>query len=76
MFVHGLIIILLSCSQFLLGLSHGTHLNSPHVKMLPVLAFRLEPETDGSYITVDGEVVEYGPIQAEIMPGLGRIISR
>lgn len=44
--------------------------------MLPVLAFRLEPETDGSYITVDGEVVEYGPIQAEIMPGLGRIISR
>lgn len=62
--------------QFLLGLSHGTHLNCPHVKMLPVLAFRLEPETDGSYITVDGEVVEYGPIQAEVMPGLGRIISR
>lgn len=62
--------------QFLLGLSHGTHLNSPHVKMLPVTAFRLEPETQGSYITVDGEVVEYGPIQAEIMPGLGRILSR
>lgn len=44
--------------------------------MLPVSAFRLEPETEGSYITVDGEVVDYGPIQAEIMPALGRILSR
>jgi len=62
--------------QFLLGLSSGTHLNCAHVEVLPVTAFRLEPETPGSYVTVDGEVVEYGPIQAEVMPGLARVLAR
>ncbi|XP_045464751.1 sphingosine kinase 2-like [Harmonia axyridis] len=65
--------------QFLLGLSTGAHLNfiSKHskIQLLPVKAFRLEPDpSEQGYITVDGELVEYGPIQAEIFPELGRVM--
>ncbi|CAG0904133.1 unnamed protein product [Cyprideis torosa] len=35
---------------------------------IPVRAIRIEPLSSGSYITVDGEAVEYGAIQAEILP--------
>jgi sphingosine kinase len=61
--------------QFLLGLSSGTHLLVPQAEMIPVTAFRLEPETSGGHITVDGEAVDYGPIQAEIMSNLANIMS-
>ncbi|KAF4518920.1 hypothetical protein B566_EDAN006758 [Ephemera danica] len=66
--------------QFLLGLSSGTHIHMPMVELLPVTAFRLEPfdtnKKGNGHITVDGEEVDYGPIQAEIMPGLGKIVMR
>ncbi|KDR14977.1 Sphingosine kinase 2 [Zootermopsis nevadensis] len=61
--------------QFLLGLSSGSHLLIPQAEMIPVTAFRLEPETSGGHMTVDGEVVDYGPIQAELMPSLANIMS-
>lgn len=65
--------------QFLLGLSTGAHLNfiskNSKIQLLPVKAFRIEPDpTEQGYITVDGEQVEYGPIQAEIYPELGRVM--
>lgn len=65
--------------HFLLGLSTGAHAScqseqSP-VELIPVNAFRIEPDmTEKGYITVDGEHVEYGPIQAEIFPNLGRVM--
>lgn len=65
--------------HFLLGLSTGAHANctdgdSP-VELLAVNAFRIEPDmNERGYITVDGEHVEYGPIQAEIFPELGRVM--
>lgn len=62
--------------QFLLGLSSGTHLSCPRAEMIPVTAFRLEPVTPGGHMTVDGELVDYGPIQAELMPSLANILSR
>ncbi|XP_059471901.1 sphingosine kinase 2-like isoform X2 [Neocloeon triangulifer] len=64
--------------QFLLGLSSGSHIHMPIVEMIPVTAFRLEPENVKStgHITVDGELVDYGPIQAEVMPGMSRILTR
>ncbi|XP_017775948.1 PREDICTED: sphingosine kinase 2-like [Nicrophorus vespilloides] len=66
--------------QFLLGLSNGTHINpetqdSGSILMLPVRAFRIEPDmSESGYITVDGEHVEYGPIQGELFPGLVRVM--
>ena len=41
-----------------------------------VKAFRLEPETAPGRITVDGELVPYGPIQGQVHQGLIRVMSR
>ncbi|XP_030753752.1 sphingosine kinase 1-like [Sitophilus oryzae] len=67
--------------QFLLGLSTGAHAinnnrsSGEYIKLIPVNAFRIEPDmTENGYITVDGEHVDYGPIQAEIFPELGRVM--
>ncbi|XP_049862628.1 sphingosine kinase 2-like isoform X1 [Schistocerca gregaria] len=62
--------------QFLLGLSSGSHLSCPRAEMIPVTAFRLEPESTRGHLTVDGELVDYGPVQAELMPSLANIMSR
>lgn len=72
--------------RFLLGMSSGTHLlqQSRFIEMIPVTAFRIEPETDTAslaaekqhgHFTVDGERVEYGPIQAEVVPGAARVMA-
>lgn len=65
--------------QFLLGLSSGAHATSScsggPIELIPVRAFRIEPNlSERGYITVDGELVEYGPVQAEIFPGLARVM--
>ncbi|XP_018336796.1 sphingosine kinase 2 isoform X2 [Agrilus planipennis] len=65
--------------HFLLGLSTGAHATSKDasgsIELVPCLAFRIEPDvSEQGYITVDGEHVEYGPIQAEIFAGLSRIL--
>lgn len=58
--------------SFLLGVGQGAHaeMNNEYIKMVPVSAFRIVPEGTAGYLTVDGEVVEYGPIQAEIFPNI------
>uniref|UniRef100_A0A8D8M746 Sphingosine kinase 2 n=2 Tax=Cacopsylla melanoneura TaxID=428564 RepID=A0A8D8M746_9HEMI len=61
--------------HFLLGLASGSHVKVPGVEMVPVQGFRLVPHSTGSYIVVDGEVVEYGPIQAEIFPGFMNVFA-
>ncbi|XP_033215848.1 sphingosine kinase 2-like isoform X2 [Belonocnema kinseyi] len=61
--------------QFLLGLSTGSHLTVPGVEMIPVKAFRIEPaEGTSGYLVVDGENVDYGPIQAEMFPSLATVM--
>lgn len=64
--------------HFLLGLSDGTHMNTDcgdAIQMLPTRAFRIEPDMhEKGYMTVDGEHVEYGPIQGEIFPGLASVL--
>lgn len=67
--------------SFLLNLSSGTHLESSAdndlIEMVPVKAFRIIPSSDegpNGYMAVDGEKVEYGPIQAEVFPGLANVM--
>lgn len=44
--------------------------------MIQVKAFRIEPsEGITGHITVDGEQVDYGPIQGEIFPSLVNVMS-
>ncbi|XP_072530630.1 sphingosine kinase 1-like [Salminus brasiliensis] len=63
--------------RLFLAMEKGTHLasESPHLVYRRVRALRLEPVTRPGVITVDGEQVEYGPVQAQVHRGYARIIS-
>lgn len=68
--------------KFFLGMSSGTHLPtvpSEYISMIPVMAFRIDPIIDSSeekygHLTVDGEKVEYGPIQGEVFPSIAKVM--
>nr|XP_034831270.1 sphingosine kinase 1 [Maniola hyperantus] len=62
--------------SFLIGMSQGNHsdANNEYIKMVPVSAFRIVPEGPNGYLTVDGELVEYGPIQAEVFPNIVNVL--
>lgn len=63
--------------KLFLAMEKGTHLaaNCQHLFYRKVQALRLEPFSPKGIITVDGEVVEYGPVQAQVHRGLVRLIS-
>ncbi|XP_078317346.1 sphingosine kinase 1-like isoform X2 [Crassostrea virginica] len=58
-----------------LSFETGDHVSSPYVEMVKVLAFRLEPMGTEGNIMVDGEHVDYGPIQGQVLPGIARIMG-
>lgn len=62
--------------SFFMNAGHGTHAegDNDHIKLVPVSAFRIVPEGSEGHLTVDGELVEYGPIQAEIFPNIVNIL--
>ncbi|XP_059203478.1 sphingosine kinase 1-like [Centropristis striata] len=62
--------------RLFLAMEKGGHLacGCPHLVYEKVKALRLEPVSPQGMITVDGEMVEYGPVQAQIHPGLARLI--
>ncbi|XP_062853023.1 sphingosine kinase 1-like [Trichomycterus rosablanca] len=66
-----------SLLRLFLAMKKGTHLNTncPFVVYVKVRALRLEPYSPQGTITVDGELVEYGPVQAQIYHSLARIIA-
>ena len=45
------------------------------IEVVRVKAFRFEPQTEKGYIAVDGELVEYGPIQGQLLPGLATVMG-
>lgn len=63
--------------KLFLAMEKGAHLatNCQHLVHAKVRALRLEPQSPKGIITVDGEVVEYGPVQAEVHRGVARLIS-
>ncbi|XP_048185855.1 sphingosine kinase 2 [Perognathus longimembris pacificus] len=50
-------------------------LRCPHLGYAAARAFRLEPLTPRGLLTVDGEQVEYGPLQAQMHPSLATLLS-
>ena len=54
----------------------GSQVNVPGYEVVKVKAFRLEPLTDQGILCVDGEQVDYGPIQAQVLPGIARVMAR
>ncbi|KAL6110247.1 sphk1 [Pungitius sinensis] len=63
--------------KLFLAMEKGAHVGTScqHMVHAKVRALRLEPLSPKGIITVDGEVVEYGPVQAEVHRGLGRLIT-
>lgn len=63
--------------RLFLAMEKGAHVatNCQHLVYTKVRALRLEPYSPKGIITVDGEVVEYGPVQAEVHRGLSRLIA-
>ncbi|XP_037810423.1 sphingosine kinase 2 [Lucilia sericata] len=58
--------------NFLINMSSGTHLpnqNTEYILVERVVAFRLEPHENSGILTVDGERMECGSLQARIFPG-------
>ncbi|XP_013190727.2 sphingosine kinase 1 [Amyelois transitella] len=62
--------------SFLVNADQGLHAehDTEYIKMVPVSAFRIVPEGSEGHLTVDGELVEYGPIQAEIFPNIVNLL--
>lgn len=56
--------------QALLLCGKGQHLDLPHLEYYKVTAFRLEPLTDKGILVVDGEQVDYSPIEMKVIPNL------
>ncbi len=57
----------------LLRCGKGEHLSLPHMEYYQVRSFRLEPLSDRGTLVVDGEAIDYSPIQLDIMPGLATV---
>ncbi|XP_017270980.1 sphingosine kinase 2 [Kryptolebias marmoratus] len=58
------------------AMERGTHhsVSSPYVSHVTCKAFRLQPLSTRGTLTVDGELVPYGPLQAQVHPSLARLI--
>ncbi|XP_076209990.1 sphingosine kinase 1 [Aptenodytes patagonicus] len=63
--------------KLFLAMGRGTHLdlNCPHLRYVPVRAFRLEPRAAAGIMTVDGEVLACEPVQGQIHGRLCRVLS-
>ncbi|XP_054478160.1 sphingosine kinase 2 [Anoplopoma fimbria] len=58
------------------AMERGTHhsVSSPYVSHITCKAFRLQPLSTRGTLTVDGELVPYGPLQAQVHQSLARLI--
>nr|XP_036579001.1 sphingosine kinase [Colletotrichum truncatum]KAF6786432.1 sphingosine kinase [Colletotrichum truncatum] len=63
--------------SMLLSVETGKFFDNPLVSYKKITAYRIIPrnQKDG-YISIDGEKVPFEPFQAEIHPGLGKVISK
>ncbi|XP_056617846.1 sphingosine kinase 2 [Triplophysa dalaica] len=62
--------------RLFLAMERGAHLSlsSPYVSHVSARAFRLQPLSSRGTLTVDGELVPYGPLQAQVHPSMARLI--
>ncbi|XP_060936430.1 sphingosine kinase 2 [Limanda limanda] len=58
------------------AMERGNHhsVNSPYVSHVSCRAFRLQPLSTRGTLTVDGELVPYGPLQAQVHSSMARLI--
>ena len=60
--------------KFFNGLEEGNHIHIPGVEIIPVRAARILPSNpDIGTLTIDGECIPVGPIQAQILPSMANL---
>ena len=57
-------------------IAKGSHTEMNMVHVVEAKAFRVEPADSPGLMTVDGEEMPYGPLQAQIHPQMGRVLGR
>ncbi|XP_025946308.1 sphingosine kinase 1 [Apteryx rowi] len=62
--------------KLFLAMEKGTHLDlrCPHLRYVPVRAFRLEPRASAGVMTVDGEALACEPVQGQMHGRLCRVV--
>ena len=60
--------------QVMMSFWDGSYSQYQEVEAIPVTAFRLEPLAEKGIMMVDGEEIESGPIQAEVLPSFANIV--
>jgi sphingosine kinase len=55
--------------------ANGKHIALPYVEYYKVRSFRLEPLCDRGILAIDGEQVEYSPLQLQVLRGMARIFG-
>ncbi|NJK49759.1 hypothetical protein HC931_17890 [Candidatus Gracilibacteria bacterium] len=55
--------------------ANGKHIALPYVEYYKVRSFRLEPLCDRGILAIDGEQVEYSPLQLQVLRGIARIFG-
>ena len=53
----------------------GSHVQMEEVVVINAKAFRIEP-MNGGIMTVDGEKLETGPVQAQLLPHMALVMTR
>ncbi|PAA83330.1 hypothetical protein BOX15_Mlig023030g3, partial [Macrostomum lignano] len=61
-------------ARMFLNLEAGEHVKCDNFRLATAVAFRLEPLTQ-DWMGVDGEPVDCGVVQGEILPGLGCVLA-
>ena len=62
--------------KIMLGFSEARHATMDFVEFFAVKSFKLEPLCPGSYITVDGELIDHSNVQAEVIPNSMKILTK
>ncbi len=62
-------------ARLLLAIESGTHVGSEGLLVVTTPAFRLEPLSPDGILALDGERIEYGPVQAEVRPAAARVFA-
>ena len=56
------------------NLEVGNHIQIPGVEIIPVHAVRISPSNlDIGTLTIDGESIPVGPIQAQVLPSMANL---
>lgn len=65
-----------SMVNLLLSLETGEHISNPNVEIVQCRAFRLVPRSSSGNLSLDGEVVPFGPIQVWPCPVSGTVLGK